>query len=346
MAKDPERIYFDLDNTQLASEMLGKSREGLAIPVDDRLVNRVRVAQRSTSGARIVIDLAAPAEYSAVLSPTEPYRLMIVIRSANNPAPNAEPAPSKRSPSAESTTPAPQAALRRHTKIVIDPGHGGTEDGAIGPSGLKEKDLTLEISKRLGALLAHRLGAEVIYTRTGDVTVPLDARAAIANQAGADLFVSIHANSSDDPGSRGVETFYVTRSYAAKNPPQTSAALVQSENAPKAGFLKAAAEDPKIIESRKLAGDVQQALYHAFGAEKGVLNRGVKQAPFVVLLDAEMPSILAEVAFVTSPADEHRLSTTEGQEAVADALYQGIVRYLSSAKRGKVVASMGVTTGQ
>ena len=347
VAKDPERIYFDLENTQLASEILGKSREGLAIPVDDRLVNRVRVAQRETSGARVVIDLAAPAEYSAVLSPTEPYRLMIVIRSTqapNNPPPNPEPAPAKKSPSTESGTPAPRA-LSRHAKIVIDPGHGGTEDGAIGPSGLKEKDLTLEISKRLGDLLARRLGAEVIYTRTGDVTVPLDARAAIANQAGADLFVSIHANSSDDPGSRGVETFYVTRSYAAKNPPQTSAALAQSENAPKAGVLKAAAEDPKIIESRKLAGDVQQALYHAFGGEKGVLNRGVKQAPFVVLLDAEMPSILAEVAFVTSPADEHKLSTTEGQEAVAEALYRGIVRYFTTAKRGKVVASLSGQQG-
>ena len=92
--------------------------------------------------------------------------------------------------------------------------------------------------------------------------------------------------------------------------------------------------------------EVQQALYHAFGSEKGVLNRGVKQAPFVVLLDAQMPSILAEVAFVTSPADEQKLSTSEGQEAVADALYRGIARYLSSAKRGKVVASLAASSGQ
>jgi N-acetylmuramoyl-L-alanine amidase len=349
VAKDPERIYFDLENTQLAAEMLGKSREGLAIPVDDRLVNRVRVAQRETAGARVVIDLAAPAEYSAVLSPTEPYRLMIVIRRAqtpNNPPLNPEPTPSKKPPSGDPSTPAPHAALSRHPKIVIDPGHGGTEDGAIGHGGLKEKDLTLEISKRLGDLLVHHLGAEVIYTRTGDLTVPLETRAAIANQAGADLFISIHANSSDDPGARGVETFYVTRSYATRNPVQTAATLAQSENAPKASALKPAAEDQRISESRKLAADVQQALYHAFGGEKGVLNRGVKQAPFVVLLDAEMPSILAEVAFVTSPADEHKLGTTEGQEAIADALYEGIVRYLSSAKRGKVVASLGASIGQ
>jgi len=91
---------------------------------------------------------------------------------------------------------------------------------------------------------------------------------------------------------------------------------------------------------------VQQALYHAFGGEKGVLNRGVKQAPFVVLLDADMPSILAEVAFVTSPTDEHKLSTAEGQEAVADALCRGIARYLVAAKRNKVVATLGASTGQ
>ncbi len=344
VARDPERIYFDLENTQLAPDMLGKSREGLAIQVNDALVKRVRVGMRETSAVRIVIDLAAPAEYSAVLSPTEPYRLMIVIRSVQAPrsAPaKPEPAPAKEVSSAKPSPPAPGAALNRHPKIVIDPGHGGTEDGAIGRGGLKEKDLTLEIAKRLGDLLANRLGAEVIYTRTGDLTVALDARATIANQAGADLFISIHANSSDDPGARGVETYYV-----ANSPSPAAVSLTGRENAAKTGVLKPVAEERKLSESHKLAVDVQQALYHAFGGEKGVLNRGVKQAPFVVLLDADMPSILAEVAFVTSPADEHKLSTAEGQEAVADALCRGIARYLAAAKRNKVVASLGASSGQ
>ncbi|HYN15270.1 MAG TPA: N-acetylmuramoyl-L-alanine amidase [Terriglobales bacterium] len=340
----PERIYFDLENTQLAPDMLGRSREGLAIQVNDALVNRVRVGLREPSAVRVVIDLAAPTEYSAVLSPTEPYRLMIVIRGtqAPNAAPaNPEPAPSRKVPSAEVRSPAPHAALSHHPKIVIDPGHGGAEDGAIGHGGLKEKDLTLEIGKRLGDLLANRLGAEVIYTRTSDLTVPLDARAAIANQAAADLFISIHANSSDDPGARGVETYYVTNS-----PSPVAASFSGREDAAKGGALKPVAEDHKLVESHKLATEVQQALYHAYGGEKGVLNRGVKQAPFVVLLDAEMPSILAEVAFVTSPADEHKLSTADGQEAVADALYRGIARYIAAAKRGKVVAALGASTGQ
>jgi N-acetylmuramoyl-L-alanine amidase len=287
-----------------------------------------------------VIDLAASAEYSAVLSPTEPYRLMVVVRGTQ--APNSAPArptvPSKKVPRLESPTSTPHAVLT-HPKIVIDPGHGGTEDGAIGHSGLKEKDLTLQISKRLGELLTSRLGAEVIYTRTSDLPVPLEERAAIANQASADLFVSIHANSSDDPGARGVETYYVSSASPA------AVSFAGGDHAAKAA-LRPVAEDFKLGESHKLAVEVQQALYHAVGGEKGVLNRGVKQAPFVVLLDADMPSILAEVAFVTSPADEHKLSTTEGQQAVADALYQGIARYLSSAKRGKVVASLSASSGQ
>ncbi|MGA9210955.1 MAG: N-acetylmuramoyl-L-alanine amidase [Terriglobales bacterium] len=342
--KDPERIYFDLENTQLTPEMLGKSREGLAIQVDDALVKRVRVGMRESSAVRVVIDLAAPAEYSAVLSPTEPYRLMIVIRSV--PAPGSapakpEPVPSKKTASAEPRTPTPGIALNRRPKIVIDPGHGGAEYGAIGHSGLKEKDLTLEIAKRLGGLLSNRLGAEVIYTRTSDATVALDTRAAIANQAGADLFISIHANSSDDPAARGVETYYV-----ANSPSPVAVSLAGRESTAKTSALKPVAEERKLSESHKLASDVQQALYHAFGGEKGVLNRGVKQAPFVVLLDADMPSILAEVAFVTSPADEHKLSTAEGQEAIADALCRGIARYLAAAKRNKVVATLGASTGQ
>lgn len=338
--KDPDRIYLDLDNTQLAGDMAGKSREGQAIQVDDAVVKRVRVGQRESSGVRVVIDLAAPAEYSAVISPTEPYRLMIVVRgtqTSNLPAAEPKPAVAKKTAPAETAPLPPHAALSR-PKIVIDPGHGGAEEGAVGHSGLKEKDLTLQISKRLGDLLASRLGAEVIYTRTSDVAIPLDARAAVANQAGADLFISIHANSSDDINARGVETYYVANASAPVPVSLTG-------GAPPA-VLKPVSEEFKIGESHKLAVEVQQAMYHAFGGEKGVLNRGVKQAPFIVLLDATMPSILAEVAFVSNTADEQKLSTAEGQDAVADALYRGIARYLSTAKRDKVVASVGSNNGQ
>jgi N-acetylmuramoyl-L-alanine amidase len=266
---------------------------------------------------------------------------MIVVRAtqpSRSAPPNAEPEPAKKSPTA---TLRPPAGALVHPKIVIDPGHGGTEDGAIGHGGLKEKDLVLAIAKALGDRLVNHLGAEVIYTRTSDLTVPLDARASIANQAGADLFISIHANSSDDPGARGVETYYMSNT-----PSPVAVSLSGRDLAAKTGTMRTVSEARKLDESHKLATEVQHAMYHASGGDKGVLNRGVKQAPFIVLLDAEMPSILAEVAFVTSPADEHKLSTTEGQDAIADALYRGIARYVASSHHGKVVASLGGSSGQ
>ncbi len=337
---EPERIYFDLDNTDIAADLLGNSKDGIAIPVNDGRVQRIRLAPKDGK-TRVVMDLAKAAEYSAVLSPAEPYRLMIAIRDAHAPAPS-EITPSEPKTARASHEPGKTGALSNKLTIVIDPGHGGSEDGAIGHDGLKEKDLVLEISKRLGELLKSRLGVDVIYTRTDDRNVPLEMRAVMANEAGADLFVSVHANYSSDTGARGVETYYVDGS-----PSPTELAIAARENATShKKSLARVSEKQKVTESQKLASDVQQALYRTYGGEKGVLNRGVKRAPFVVLLDAEMPSILAEVAFVSSPTDEHRLNSAEGQEAMAEGLYRGITRYLSGTKRGKALAHLASNTGQ
>lgn len=222
-------------------------------------------------------------------------------------------------------------------KIVVDAGHGGHDAGTIGPDGLTEKELVLDVALRLGKLLENRMGAEVVYTRDDDTFVPLETRTAIANKEQADLFISIHANSSDDINARGVETYYV-----ASTPAPVPVSLAGGAAT---ATMKPASEEYKLGESHKLAVEVQQAMYRAFGGEKGVLNRGVKQAPFIVLLDATMPSILAEVAFVSNTADEQKLSTADGQDAVADALYRGIARYLSTAKRDKVVASVSGQQG-
>jgi len=216
---------------------------------------------------------------------------------------------------------APRTASAR-PKIVLDPGHGGNESGAVGHGGLKEKDLTLQICSILRDRLASRLGAQVIFTRTGDLSVPLEERVAIANQSGADLLISIHANSSEDAGVHGVETYYAV-SPAAEN-----------------RALPPAADGSNLSESRKLAVEIQRAL-ESVGGERSAPNRGVKQAPFVVLLNARIPSVLAEVGFITNPAEGHDLGTTAGQEAVADALYRGIADYLAAAGRGKAVTDNG-----
>src|SRR4029077_17931441 len=211
-------------------------------------------------------------------------------------------------------------------KIVIDPGHGGHDTGTIGPDGLEEKDLVLEVGRRLVKLLETRRGAEVVYTRTDDTFIPLETRTAIANQQRADLFVSIHANSSDDPAARGVETYYLN---FTSSPDALEVAARENARSEKSIFelgdlVKKIALKEKIEESREFAGDVQESLHSGLAAKSpAIRNRGVKKAPFIVLIGANMPSILAEISFVSNPTDEHRLETSEYRQRIAESLYRG-----------------------
>jgi N-acetylmuramoyl-L-alanine amidase len=219
-------------------------------------------------------------------------------------------------------------------RIVIDAGHGGHDTGTIGPTGLLEKDLCLDVALRLGALISQRLpGAEVIYTRDDDTFIPLEQRTAIATQAKADLFISIHANSSPDPSARGIETYYLNFS----NSP-TALAVAARENATFDGgvhdlqdMLHKIAQNEKIDESRDLAEDIQGSLSKRMervnAAEK---DRGVRTAPFVVLIGANIPSVLAEIAFISNPTDEQMLKKPDARERVAEGLYTGIASYLQS----------------
>lgn len=218
--------------------------------------------------------------------------------------------------------------------IVIDPGHGGHDTGTIGPHGLEEKDLCLDVALRLGRIIEQRLpGAKVIYTRQTDVFVPLEERTAIANQAHADLFISIHANSSPDPQARGVETYYLN--FATSH---EAIAVAARENATSEeaehdlpDLLKKIARNDKIEESRELAGDVQDALAGRLQlVSRDERNRGVKKAPFVVLIGANMPSVLAEISFLSNPIDEHLLRNPERRQRIAMGLYRGMAAYLKS----------------
>src|SRR6201998_1997746 len=194
-------------------------------------------------------------------------------------------------------------------KIVIDPGHGGHDTGTIGPEGLQEKDLVLEVGRRLGKLLQTRLGAEGVYTRKNDTFVPLETRTAIANKERADLFISIHANSSRDSDARGVETYYLnfTSSADALDVAARENAVSEKSIHELQDLVKKIALKEKIEESREFASDVQQSLWSTAG--RGTRNRGVKKAPFIVLIGANMPSILAEISFLSNPRDEHKLET-------------------------------------
>jgi N-acetylmuramoyl-L-alanine amidase len=240
-------------------------------------------------------------------------------------------------------------------RIVIDAGHGGHDTGTIGPTGLMEKDLCLDVALRLGKIIQQKLpGADIVFTRSDDTFIPLEDRTRIANEAKADLFISIHANSSPDHGARGIETYYLNMKGSAE-----AMAVAARENAvSQQGIhdleevVKKIARTEKIDESRELAEDVQDSLSKRIQkTTKPVKNRGVRKAPFVVLIGADMPSILTEISFLSNPSDEQLLKRPEYRQRVAEGLYQGVSDYLQSmnsmavngtAKRGHTAPAAAV----
>jgi N-acetylmuramoyl-L-alanine amidase len=234
-------------------------------------------------------------------------------------------------------------------KIVIDPGHGGHDTGTIGPNGLLEKDLVLDVAKRLGRLLESRLGAEVVYTRQDDTFIPLETRTAIANRERADLFISVHANSSRDSDARGVETYYLnfTSSPEALEVAARENAVSEKSIHELQDLVKKIALKEKIEESREFATNVQESLYGGLSLRNaGVRNRGIKKAPFIVLIGANMPSILAEISFVSNPSDERKLQTAEHRQRIAESLYRGVSKYAGGLSGVKVASKLSKNEGQ
>jgi N-acetylmuramoyl-L-alanine amidase len=217
-------------------------------------------------------------------------------------------------------------------RIVIDPGHGGHDSGTTGPGGIEEKQVVLDVALRLGKLLKQRLGADVIYTRDNDTFIPLETRTAIANKAQADLFLSIHANSSPDSSARGVETYYLnfTTSPDALEVAARENAVSNESIHELSDLVKKITLKDKIDESREFAADVQKSLYDNLeDGNPGLRDRGVKKAPFVVLIGANMPSILAEISFLTNSADARELQQPAYRQRIAESLYRGVSRYIS-----------------
>jgi len=218
-------------------------------------------------------------------------------------------------------------------RIVVDAGHGGHDSGTLGPDGIQEKEVVLDVALRLGQLLKQRLGADVIYTRDDDTFIPLETRTAIANKAQADLFISVHGNSSPDASARGVETYYLnfTTSADALEVAARENAVSDQSIHQLSDLVKKITLQDKINESREFASDVDQSLYEGLqGGNPGLKDRGVKKAPFVVLIGANMPSILAEISFLTNPSDAQELRDGKYRERIAESLYHGVARYVGS----------------
>ncbi len=226
------------------------------------------------------------------------------------------------------------------SRIVIDAGHGGHDPGAKG-KGVTEAEVVLDVALRLEKLLQKVPGIEVILTRRTDDFIELPERTAIANREGADLFLSIHANASPNAQARGIETYFLN---FANNLSAAAVAARENANSTQAmgalpDFVKAIALNNKLDESRDLATQVQHSMFGRMkGTNKTLKDLGVKQAPFVVLIGAAMPSVLAEISFVTNPQEARLIKTTQYRQKIAESLFDGIRKYQTSLKNTGTIA--------
>ena len=327
----PPRLYIDISGARLALA----SRE--PVPVDDDLVRQVRLGQYSGDVVRVVLDLQAQSAHKTFFL-TEPYRLVIELSgqktqeraAASDPAPKTEPAARK-----TTATKKPDAApaVSGVRKIVLDPGHGGTDPGAIGAGGLAEKDVVLSIAKKLAVKLKNELGIEVVLTRRDDRFVPLEDRTALANSEDADLFISLHMNASPNAEARGVETYYLdnTTDEAAIRLAARENATARKNISDLQFILSDMTQSMKLEDSITLAHRMQGALVGGMGkVMNDVKDLGVKKALFYVLVGARMPSVLVEMFFITNRVEGRALGLASYQDAMVEALFEGIQKYSQS----------------
>lgn len=391
----PDRLFIDI----LDSRMRLSGKAIYVVKVGDKLIKQIRVAQKSPTVTRVVLDLENDSAQD-ISQLSSPHRIMVEVSKtspkeaepavtenrraveqrpaalARVEAPKAEktkveqarsdkakveqarvdPAPTEPEaprpplvipPSSNEPDNSPTPARRTDKgsqsliralglklgKVVLDPGHGGNDHGTTGPNGLTEKELVLDIALRLGALIEQRLGSEVVYTRSTDVYVPLEERSAIANKNHADLFLSIHANSSPLRGISGAEVYYL--SFTNSKDALDTAARENASHGKSIFELreliqKIALKD-RLDESQEFATHVQASMAATWRKmDSAARNRGVKKAPFVVLIGASMPAALSEVGFVSNARDEAMMKKPEHRQRLAEALFNGIQSYAAT----------------
>jgi N-acetylmuramoyl-L-alanine amidase len=321
----PPRIYVDLFNTKLAMD----SRNPIA--VDDGVLRQLRVGQFTADIIRIVIDLTTLGEHNAFLL-ADPYRLVIDIQGQKNAEALAAVDKSKKRTATlpEKGRQLPVSGIR---KIVLDPGHGGKDPGAIGVGGIAEKDIVLAVAKKLERKLKQEMGVEVVLTRRDDRFIPLEDRTAIANAEGADLFVSLHMNASPNGEAKGLETYYLDNTTD-----EASLRLAARENGTSRRnvsdlqfILSDMTQNMKLEDSITLAHHLQHSLVEGMSTRLGeVKDLGVKKALFYVLVGARMPSVLVEMFFITNQTEGRAMNQESYQNTVVDALYDGILKYKES----------------
>ena len=318
---NPDRIFFDLKNCRISR----KTKSSLS--VKDGILKSVRLAQFDKSNVRVVIDLQKSKNYYAFML-EEPFRLVIDVYADKN--------RKTRQKKPGDIITLEEKVFPKIRTVVIDPGHGGKDPGAVGPRGLREKDIVLSVGKKLGKILEKRYGLKVIYTRKRDIFVPLNDRTEMANSKKADLFISIHTNASKARKARGIETYFLNWTsnreairVAARENRITVKKMKKLQNELQF-ILHDLARNNKREESMRLAHSVQNAMVSTLKKDyRKVANLGVKYALFYVLVGAEMPSILAEISFISNREEEKRLSRESYKKRVAEAIAKGIGSYIT-----------------
>lgn len=312
---NPDRLYFDVKDAHISKEI------NTSIPVGDGILKTVRVSQFNKTTVRVVLDLDEISDYQTFIF-DDPARLVIDVYGKTR------------------TAAKPDMNIVKRM-IVLDPGHGGHDPGAVGPKNLYEKDVVLDIALKLKKVLMEDPFNEVFLTRERDIFIPLEERTAMANRKNADLFVSIHANASPRREARGIETYLLNW-----NDDEEAIRVAARENAISLKKMRAMNRQVDIVdviksdlirenkrdESIKLANYIQRSLISNLDSDtKHVLNLGVKQALFYVLFGAKMPSVLVEVSFISNPEEERLLSNDAYRTEIAKGIAKGLNTYLTSA---------------
>lgn len=363
-AYSPARLYLDFRKSYIEPQYRAP------VPIEDGLLKRIRTGQFSPDTVRVVLDIESINSYK-IFSLPDPFRVVIDVRGKGREiqqSPKGRPEISRKKPAAESSGDDDNIVILRDRKkravdksgkrkgsvasvpkgktlslaqqlglgvkkIVVDPGHGGKDPGAMA-FGMKEKDIVLEIAKQLAPVLKNQLGCEVILTRNDDSFIPLEERTAIANTENADLFVSLHINAHPSSKVRGLETYYLNLSTNAE-----AMRVAAMENATSThqmsdlqDILSDIMKNSKIEESSRLAQQVHNSIVNE-SQDKGysnIKNLGVKQAPFYVLIGAEMPAILLEVAFITNKKDADNLKDKDFIKMLTNEIAEGIKSYVNN----------------
>lgn len=324
----PPRIYVDLLGARLASDVKRK------IVVQDRLLQQVRVGQFNSDVVRMVLDMKSLGDHRAFLLPS-PFRLVMDVHGKGNGGrPRVAKKRSDTRPGQQKKGRNGKARTSRIRKIVLDPGHGGKDPGAIGVNGIAEKDIVLTLAKELAKKLRKKMDVEVILTRERDIFVPLEERTAFANVRNADLFVSLHINASRNRRLRGIESYYLDNATD-----EATIRLAARENGTSRRnisdlqfILSDLTQNSKLEDSIGLAHHLQSSLVSHMGTKyRRVKDLGVKKGLFYVLVGARMPSVLLELFFVTNRFEGRALARESFQNAIVEALYRGIKKYEASA---------------